>query len=89
MEGEAGVLEQRIEAVALDRDRAQPLERVRGEQQEGVEAEADRGLRGEGRDQGPLAQPALEQGDRGAGDGEHRHPEQHRAFVIPQAPANL
>ena len=39
MEGEAGVLEQRVEAPALDRRRVEPRERVRGEQQEGVEAE--------------------------------------------------
>ena len=63
-------------------DREEPLERVRGEQYVEVEAEPDRRLRGEGRDQRVLPEPPLEQGDAGAGDRKHRHPEQHRAFVI-------
>ena len=89
MEGQARVLQQRVEAVAFDRHRHEPLERVRGEEQEGVEAEPDHRLRGQGRDQGPLRQPPLEQGDAGAGNGEHRHPEQHRAFVIPPRAGEL
>ena len=39
MEGQAGVLKQRIEAPALRRRRREARERVRGEQQEGIKAE--------------------------------------------------
>ena len=49
MEGEARVLEQRIEPVAFDRHRIEPIEWVRREQQEDIEAEGDRGLGGERR----------------------------------------
>ena len=83
MEGQARVLEQRIEAAALERRRVEPRERVRGEQQEGIEAErrappARRAwrsacVRRAAARTGPATAPATR---------EHRHPEQHRAFVI-------
>ena len=64
MEGEARVLEQRVEAVALDRHRAEAGERVGGEEQEGVEAEPDRRLRGQRRDQRVLRAAAARTGRR-------------------------
>ena len=39
MEGEAGVLQDRVEAAAVERRRIEPQERVRGEQHEGEEAD--------------------------------------------------
>ena len=44
MEGETGILQQRVEAVAVERRRREALERVRGEEQEGQEADADQRL---------------------------------------------
>ncbi len=74
MEGQARVLQQRVEAVALERRSARAGERVRGEEQEGVEAERDRRLRGERGDQGSLVQPPLEQRHRRAGDAQGSSP---------------
>ena len=54
MEGQAGVLQQRVEAPALQRRRIEPRERVGGDQQERVEAERQRRLRSKRRDQRPL-----------------------------------
>ena len=82
VEGQARVLQQRVEAPALRRRRVEPRERVRGEQQEGVEAEAQRRLRAEAGDQHLLADAPLEQGQGRARQRQHRHPQQHRAFVI-------
>ena len=56
MEGQAGVLEQRVEPLPFDRRRDQTRERVRGEQQECIEAERHRRLRAKRGDQRPLAQ---------------------------------
>ena len=89
MEGQAGVLEQGIEPPALDRRRAQPRERVRGDQQEGVEAERQRGLRPERGDQRALAGPPRHQRDHRPCDRQHRHPQQHRPFVIPPRARDL
>ena len=47
MEGEAGILEQRVEPVAIGRRREDAQERVRGEEDEEEEAEADHALDGE------------------------------------------
>ena len=44
MEGEAGVLQQRVQIVAVDRRLEQADERVRGEQDEGEEGGGDRRL---------------------------------------------
>ena len=82
MEREADVLQQRVEAVALDRGHWQPLERVRAEKQEGVETERDEPLRGERRLHRALGQPALDQRDQRARGRHHRDPQQHRALVV-------
>ena len=60
MEGEAGVLQQRVEPAAVDRGRIKTLERVGGEQQEGEETERQSRLGTEGRPQGRLIEPPFE-----------------------------
>ena len=47
MEGEARVLEQRVEPLAVFRRRQHALERVRGEKDEHNEADRDQGLDGQ------------------------------------------
>ena len=44
MEGEAGILQDRVEPAAVERRRVEPEERVGGEQHEGQEADADQRL---------------------------------------------
>jgi hypothetical protein len=67
MEGQARVLEQRVEPLPLHSGRIEPRKGVRSEKEKGVEAEADQRLRCEGCDQGRLRQPALEDSDGGPG----------------------
>ena len=47
MEGEAGILQQRVQPVAVERRRRQALEGIGREQDEGEEADADQRLDGE------------------------------------------
>ena len=89
MECEARILEQGIEAPALDRRRIEPGKRVRGDQQEGVETEREGGLRAERGDQGSLPRPPRQERDEGAGDRQHGHPHQHRTFVVSPCAGDL
>ena len=89
VEGEAGVLQQRVEAVAVGRHGKQAGKGVRAEQQKGVEAERDRRLRAQGRDQRAGVEPPFQQCHRAAGDAEDGDPEQHRPFMIPPRARNL
>src|SRR3546814_9706720 len=64
MKREAGVLQQRIEALSIRRRRLQALEWVGGKEKEGIEAKADHRLRDQGSHMGIAAQAPLEQGNR-------------------------
>ena len=89
MEGEAGILEQRVKSPAHERRWVEPLERVGGEQKEGEETQRKRGLRGEAEAQRALVDVAFEQSDNRPGNRQHGHPQQHRAFVIAPCPGEL
>ena len=83
VEGEARVLQQRVQVAPVDGRHREPQEGVRGEQDEGQEGDADRGLhrqhpRLEGR--GQLAPNARR---RRAEEREDQDPEEHRALVVP------
>src|SRR3546814_7885080 len=62
MQGEADILQQRVQAVAVDRRRRHPLERVGGEQDERQEAGADHPLHRQGAGPEPVRQVATEGG---------------------------
>ncbi len=89
MEGEAGVLQQRIEAVAVGRRGKDALEGIRGEQQEGKETDADQRLNGEHAAAQSVGQAGAEDRDRRAEQREDQRPQQHRALVIPHTPEIL
>ena len=89
MQGEAHILQQRVQVIAIGRRRKHPLERVRGKEHEAEEADADPGLNG----QCPGAQPF---GDIGAKDRHRRaeyrqdqHPEQQRSLVTAPCAGDL
>ena len=82
MEGEADILQQGIEARALLRRDRQPLERIGAEQEKGIETQSHEALRGKDGLHHAFGQPPLDHGDQRPRRGQHRHPEQHRAFVI-------
>ncbi len=83
MEGERGVLQDRIEAVAVGGRRIDAQERIGGEQNEEAERHRDRGLHGEHVGFQRRRQVAPEGGDGGAEQGEDQHPQDHRALVVP------
>ncbi len=89
MEGEAGVLEQGVESPALEGRGAEPCERVGGDQQERIEAERQRRLGAERREQGAPARPPRQQRIGSSRRRQHRHPQQHRALVIPPRSRHL
>jgi hypothetical protein len=82
MEGEAGILQQRIEALPVWRGGVEARERVGGEQQEGVETERNRRLCTQRRHMRLALQGPLQQRDQRARQPHHRDPQQHRTFVI-------
>ncbi len=82
VEGETGILKQRVKAAPVDRSRVQSLERIGCHQQEREKPQRERGLRPQARPQCRLLQPAREQCQHRPGDGENHHPQQHRPFVI-------
>ena len=82
MEGEAGILQQRIEAVAVERRGRDALEGIRGEQQEGEEADADQRLDREHAAAQGVGQVGAEDRDRGAEQRQDQRPQQHRALVV-------
>ena len=82
MDGEADVLQHRIEVAAFERRGIEAQERVRRRQDEEVERGGDPGLHREhGRLEG-RRDVVAEQRDEGAEQGEDEHPQQHRAFVV-------
>ena len=89
MDGEADVLEHRIEVAAFERRGIEAQERVRCRQDEEVEGGGDPGLH---REYGRLeagGDVVAEQRDQGAEQGEDEHPQQHRAFVVPPGAGEL
>ncbi len=89
MEGEARILQDGIEALALRRHGVQPLERVRDGEHEAVEAQRHRALRLEHARAEALAQPAVAECHRHAGQRHHHHPQEHRALVVGPQPGQL
>jgi hypothetical protein len=82
MEGEARVLQQRIEIVAVDRRRDDPQEWVRCHDDEGEKAERDHGLDREHARLQAGRKIAAEGRDQCAKQGQDQDPQHHRAFVI-------
>ena len=89
MEGEAGVLQQRIESAAVGGRRHEARERVRGEQHETQEAGGNGALDGEHARPEPRRQVAAEAGDRGAEQRQDQRPQQHGTLVVPPDAADL
>ena len=82
MDGEADILQHRVEVPALGRRRIEPQERVRGEDDEGEERGGDQALHGEHAGLQSRRQTIAEQRHERAEDREDERPEQHRALVI-------
>ena len=82
MEGETGVLQDRVDAVAVERSWVEALERVRREHDEGEEAEADHALHGKRVGLESRRQVAAIDRQRRSEQRQDQHPEQHRAFVV-------
>ena len=86
MEGEAGVLQQRVQARAVERRRPDARKRVGGEQREGEEARAEHRLDGKHARLERLAQAAAEHRNHRAEQRQDQHPEQQRSFVVSPHP---
>jgi hypothetical protein len=82
VEGQARVLQQRVEVLAVRRRRPDPLERVRGEQGKQQEADADQALDGEHPGAQPRRQIASEQRHRRAEQRQDQDPQQQRSLVV-------
>ena len=82
MEGEAGVLQDRIEIAALERRVGNAQERIRGGEDEEMEGRGDPGLDGERIGLEHRRQIVAEGGDQRAEQGEDEDPQHHRAFVV-------
>ncbi len=83
MEGEARVLQERVEVVAVQRRVGQPQERVRGEQQEHQERDRDAGLHAQHQRLEALWQRPAPDRHGGPEDRQDQHPQQQRALVVP------
>ncbi len=86
MEGEARILEQRVEPLPFARGRDEPGEGVRRKEQKRIEADPDRCLGGKRGGERRLFERPFEQRDRRTRCREDRHPQQHRAFMIAPCP---
>ncbi len=82
MEGEAGVLQHRVEALPVRRRRNLAQERVRGEQDEEQEAAADHALDGQHARAQLGRQIVAEPRHRRAEQRQDEDPEDHRALVV-------
>ena len=82
MRRERRVLEDRIEALAIERRRVEAQERVRGQQHEGEEADPDQGLHREHPCLEGGRQVAPEQRDAAAVEREDPDPQHERALVV-------
>jgi hypothetical protein len=83
MDGEAEVLEHRIEVGAFDRRDRDAGERVGGEEDEQEECRTDPALHGQDQRLQPLRQVRPERRDDRAEQRQDEHPEEHRALVVP------
>ena len=82
MEGEAWILQQRVELLPLKRCGREARERVRGEQGEQDEGAADHRLHGEGAGFEARWQIVAEERDQRAEEAEDQHPQQQRPFML-------
>ncbi len=82
MDGEADVLEDRVQVAALQRCRIEPREGVGGEEDEDQEGGADPALNRQRARAKRRRQVRAEPGDERAEEGEDQHPQKHRAFVV-------
>ena len=82
MEGEAGVLQDRIEIAALERRIDDAQERIRGGENEQLEGGRDPGLHRERVGFELHRQIAAEGGDQRAEQRQDKHPQHHGAFVV-------
>ena len=82
MESEARVLQERIQARAVQRRRPDARERVGSEQREGEEARTDHRLDREHAHLKRLAQAAAEYGDHRAEQRQDQNPEQQGSFMV-------
>ena len=89
MDGEADILQHRVEVLPFDRRRIEAGERVRRGQDEQQEGGADPALHGEhvGAQRG--RQVAPEHRDQRAEEGEDQHPQQHRALMVAPGSGDL
>ena len=74
MNGETGILQDRIEVAALERRLGNAQERIRRDQNEEDEGDRDRGLHREHGGLEPRRQITAEQRDQRAEQGENEHP---------------
>ncbi len=89
MDGEAEILQHRVEIAALDRRRIEPDERIGRRQDEQEEGGADGALHGQHIGSQRRRKVGAEDGDQRAEEGQDQHPEQHRAFVIAPGSGDL
>jgi hypothetical protein len=89
VDGEAGILQDRIEILPLEGCRHDPRERVRSGQDEEQECDGDRGLHGEGVGTEARRDRLLRQSHDGAEQGEDQDPEEHRALMVSPNPGEL
>ncbi len=89
MEGQADILQQRIEPQPFDSRDRQALEWIRGEQQEGIETQRDEALRRQCRLHGPLGQAPFQQGNQATCKRHDRNPQKHRAFMVAPCSGDL
>ena len=80
--GQRRVLEDRVEALAIERRWVEPEERVRGKQHEGEKADPDQRLDAQHPRSERRRQIAPEQGDAGAVEREDPDPQHQRALVV-------
>ncbi len=89
MEGEAGVLQQRVQVVAVQRRREDALEGIGGEEGKGQEADRDHGLDRQHPRLEPRGQVAAEGRHRAAEQRQDQDPQQHGALVVPPDAGDL
>ena len=83
MNGERRILQDRVQAPALDRSRVKPVERVGGQQDKQQEGHRDRALHGNHAGLEAGRQVATEYGHSRTEDRQDQHPQHHRAFMVP------
>ena len=89
MNGEAGILQDRVEIAAFERRLGNAQERIRGDQNEQNERNRDPGLHGEHVGLEASRQIVAEQRHQRAEQAEDEDPQQHRALVVTRHAGNL